>query len=113
MNLSSVLITTKEEFVPSLLEDISHIEYCSVELSENGKIIVVIESEDLDQELRAYRKLEQLANIIDINMIFSYQDLDEELQKIEQNNVLETLNQTQKAENIHYSGDIFQKLSKT
>ncbi len=111
MNLSSVLIVAKEDKIDSLAEAIAQIELCSVELREKDKLIVVIESDDLDSELKAYKKLEALPNLISINMVFSYQDLDEDIQKTINSGAIESIEKNEKAENITYNGSVFQKLS--
>ncbi|MCR2124810.1 chaperone NapD [Campylobacter upsaliensis] len=111
MNLSSVLIVAKEETIDTLAEGIAKIELCSVELREKDKLIVVIESEDLDSELKAYKKLEALPNLISINMIFSYQDLDEDIQKALNSGAIESIEKNEKAENVVYNGSVFQKMS--
>ncbi|NDJ27891.1 oxidoreductase [Campylobacter sp. MIT 12-8780] len=110
MNISSVLIIAKKEHQDKLLKEIKLIKDCSVELNENDKIIVIIESECLDDELKAYKSLEALKNIISINMVFSYQDLDEDIQKAsEGKNLLEKLEKKENAKDIEYYGNIFQK----
>ncbi|MCW1360338.1 chaperone NapD [Campylobacter sp. US33a] len=106
MNLSSVLLRIKQEHQSEILQSIQKIKYCSVEICDQDKIIVVIESESLDDELKAYRQLEQLPKIISINMIFSYQDLDDI--KINDNENIK-LNDENQAENITYYGDIYRK----
>ena len=111
MNLSSVLIVAKEDKIDSLAEAIAQIELCSVELREKDKLIVVIESDDLDSELKAYKKLEALPNLISIYMVFSYQDLDEDIQKAINSGAIESIEKNEKAENITYNGSVFQKLS--
>lgn len=111
MNLSSVLILTKEENQEKLIQDINQVSNCSVEMSENGKIIVVIESENLEDELSSYKKLEKLSNIISISMVFSYQDLDDDIQKAINSGAIETIEKNEKAENIEYYGSIFRRLS--
>ncbi|TNB60760.1 oxidoreductase [Campylobacter helveticus] len=111
MNLSSVLIVAKEDKIDSLAEAIAQIELCSVELREKDKLIVVIESDDLDSELKAYKKLEALPNLISINMVFSYQNLDEDIQKAINSGAIESIEKNEKAENITYNGSVFQKLS--
>ncbi|QBL11350.1 chaperone NapD [Campylobacter helveticus] len=111
MNLSSVLIVAKEDKIDFLAEAIAQIELCSVELREKDKLIVVIESDDLDSELKAYKKLEALPNLISINMVFSYQDLDEDIQKAINSGAIESIEKNEKAENITYNGSVFQKLS--
>ncbi|MBK1964690.1 oxidoreductase [Campylobacter novaezeelandiae] len=111
MNLSSVLILTKEENQEKLIQDINQVPNCSVEMSENGKIIVIIESENLEDELSSYKKLEKLSNIISISMVFSYQDLDDDIQKAINSGAIETIEKNEKAENIEYYGSIFRRLS--
>lgn len=111
MNLSSVLILTKEENQEKLIQDINQVPNCSVEMSENGKIIAIIESENLEDELSSYKKLEKLSNIISISMVFSYQDLDDDIQKAINSGAIETIEKNEKAENIEYYGSIFRRLS--
>ncbi|MBK2000647.1 chaperone NapD [Campylobacter sp. RM10532] len=109
-NLSSVLIMAKEEYVDDLKKAIAKIPFCTVELCEKEKIIVVIESEKLEDELNSYKMLEQLPNIVSINMVFSYQDLDEDMQKAIDSGAIETIEKNEKAENIKYYGSIFNKI---
>ncbi|TKX33204.1 chaperone NapD [Campylobacter aviculae] len=111
MNLSSVLIMAKKEEISHLKEEISKIPFCSVELCENEKIVVVIESQNLEEELNSYKMLEQLPNIISINMVFSYQDLDEDIQKAVDSGAIQTIEKNENAENIKYYGSIFNKFS--
>lgn len=110
MNLSSVLILTKEEKLEKLKEQIQKIPCCSVELAQDEKVIVVIESENLDDELKAYKQLEQLDGVVSINMVFSYQDLDEEREKILKANFeANTFDENLKKDNIEYYGNVFRK----
>lgn len=110
MNLSSVLILTKEEKVEKLKEQIQKTPSCNVELAQGEKIIVVIESENLDDELKAYKQLEQLDGVVSINMVFSYQDLDEEREKILKANFeANAFDDNLKKDNIEYYGNVFRK----
>ncbi|ENQ6653501.1 chaperone NapD [Campylobacter lari] len=110
MNLSSVLILTKEEKLEKLKKQIQQTPCCSVELAQDEKIIVVIESENLDDELKAYKQLEQLDEVVSINMVFSYQDLDEEREKILKANFeANTFDENLKKDNIEYYGNVFRK----
>lgn len=109
-NLSSVLILSKEEYVDELKNAISKIPFCSVELCENEKIIVVIESENLEDELNSYKMLEKLPHIISINMVFSYQDLDEDMQKAINSGAIKTIEKNENAENVRYFGSIYNQI---
>ena len=108
MNMSSVLIIAKETHHKVLRDEIAKIEHCSVELVEGEKLIVLIESENLDDELKAYKALETLKNTSAVSMIFSYQDLDEDIQNIK-GEVPKSLQENTKAEDIEYHGGIVKK----
>ena len=105
MNISSVLIIAKETHHKALREDIAKIEHCSVELVEGEKLIVLIESENLNDELKAYKALEALKNTSAVSMVFSYQDLDEDIKNIK-GEVPKSLQDNIKAEDIKYHASI-------
>lgn len=110
MNLSSVLIVSKKEKIEQIKEKIEKIPFCSVELVQDDKIVVIIESEKLEDELSAYKNLEKLDDIISINMVFSYQDLDEEREKILKANFqADDFNEKLKKDNLEYYGNIYKK----
>ncbi|TXE89366.1 oxidoreductase [Campylobacter volucris] len=110
MNLSSVLIVSKKEKIEKIKEKIEKVSFCSVELVQDDKIIVIIESENLEDELSAYKNLEKLDDIISINMVFSYQDLDEEREKILKANFqADDFNEKLKKDKLEYYGSIYKK----
>ncbi|TQR33006.1 oxidoreductase [Campylobacter sp. MIT 99-7217] len=109
MNISSALVVAKQEDQERVLEAISSIDLCSVELIEDEKIIVLIESESLDEELKAFKALEKIKNTISVSMVFSYQDLDDEIQKAGKVDIEQRLDEKKDAEDIEYYGNIFQK----
>lgn len=110
MNISSVLIVAKSEHHEQIKAEISKIKHCSVELCEEDKIIVLIESESLDDELKAYKALERLEKVISVSMVFSYQDLDEDIKKASAGKDLSSeLHKDKNAKDIEYFGNIFQK----
>ncbi|MBM0637099.1 chaperone NapD [Campylobacter sp. VicNov18] len=110
-NLSSVLILAKEEHMQDLKQAIIKLPLCSVELCEKGKIVVVIESENLEEELNSYKMLEKLPNIISINMVFSYQNLEEDIQKATHSKAMQTIEKNEDAKDIFYYGSIFNRFS--
>lgn len=111
MNLSSVLLIVKEEDQPEFLKNLEKIEGCSVELREKDKIIAVIESDCLENELAIYKAVEVLPKLISMNMVFSYQDLDEDIEKVANSNAIKTIEKNERAEDIKYHGTIFNKFS--
>ncbi|MBX1886426.1 chaperone NapD [Campylobacter peloridis] len=110
MNLSSVLILTTEEKIEKLKEQIQKVPYCTIELVQDEKIIVVIESKNLDDELKAYKQLEQLDGVVSINMVFSYQDLDGEREKILKANLeINSFDEKLNNNDLEYYGNIYRK----
>lgn len=110
MNLSSVLIVSEKEKIEQIKEKIKKVPFCSVELVQDDKIVVIIESKNLEDELSAYKNLEKLDGIISINMVFSYQDLDEEREKILKANFqADDFNEKLKKDNLEYYGNIYKK----
>ena len=73
MNLSSLVITLQPNTdIASISEQIS--KYASIEVSEGDKIVAVVESEDTDGQIKAYRALERIDGIANVAMIYSYED---------------------------------------
>lgn len=110
MNISSVLIRVKQEFKKEAIEYINKVKNCNVELNEDDKIIVLIECESLEDELSSYKQLELTPNLISINMVFSYQDLDEDIQNANESKFLESVQKAQDAKDINYYGSIYKKI---
>ena len=54
---------------------------------------------NLEDELNSYKMLEKLPNIISINMVFSYQDLNDDIQKAINSGAIETIEKNENAEN--------------
>lgn len=73
MNLSSLVITLKPNAdVASISEEIS--KYASIEASQGDKIVAVVESDDTDGQIKAYRALERIEGVAHVAMIYSYED---------------------------------------
>lgn len=73
MNLSSLVITlTPNADVNIISEQISKL--ASIEASEGDKIVAVVESDDTDGQIKAYRALERIEGVAHVAMIYSYED---------------------------------------
>lgn len=87
-NISSVVITLMN---PNLYEEVAtkidKISNCEVAAKENDKIVAIIESADLDEELATFRMLEQLEGVSTVAMIYSYQDLEGDISKANSNDI--------------------------
>lgn len=93
MNLSSVVITlVPNADINELKEQIAN--FASIEAQQDDKIVAIIESEDTDGQVAAFRALERLNGVAHVAMIYSYEDpadaealgarsMDEIMQKVE------------------------------
>lgn len=73
MNISSLVITLKANTdIASISEQIS--KYASIEVKEGDKIVAVVESDDTDGQIKAYRALERIDGVAHVAMIYSYED---------------------------------------
>lgn len=73
MNLSSLVITLAPNAdIASVSEQISKL--ASIEASEGDKIVAVVESDDTDGQVKAYRALERIEGVAHVAMIYSYED---------------------------------------
>lgn len=73
MNLSSLVITLAPNAdIASVSEQISKL--ASIEASEGDKIVAVVESDDTDGQVKAYRALECIEGVAHVAMIYSYED---------------------------------------
>jgi len=113
MNISSLIIKVKEDKFEEVLKTLQNSDYCEVHLFENQKIVVTIEGYTTDDEIKALKKIEQLKGVLSAEMAYAYseQELETERQKIEiADDVPSWLNDnTIKAENIRYKGDLRKK----
>ena len=110
MNVSSLVITTTIEDTARLVEVLNTGDICEYHFHKEGKIVVTIEGDSVDDEIRKMRQLEQLEHVLNVEMIYSYfeDELDEERGKLEiQNNIPDWLNDDNvKAQDIRYKGTL-------
>lgn len=114
-NVSSLVVMCKGEDIQRLWEEIEKIPQTQCHYKdESGKIIVTIESSNVDEEIRTLKKIERLKGVISAQMIYTYHNselevLQENIQR--QDAVPEILkNDNLKAEEIGYSGDVQDKI---
>ena len=112
MNISSVVVITKPEKVKDVVKSLEESGLCEVYLyDEQGRIIVIIEAEETNEEAFKLRQIQLLPNVLSASMVYSYSE--EEWEKAQQyleqlsNEVPDVLNdENVKAENIVYKGHI-------
>ncbi len=112
MNVSSVLVVTNPENVENVKKELEESGLCDVYFSDDkGRIIVVIEGEDVNEETFKLRQIQNIPGVLSANMVFAYSEEEwesaaEYLQKLS-NEVPEILNdENVRAEDIVYKGHI-------
>ncbi len=114
MNISSVVVYTKEENLNNLIDLFQKSDQCDYFLNDDkGRIIVTIEGEGISEEIEKLNLIKSTPNVLDANIMFSYSsdELEAERNKINlQEDVPAWLNEENiKAENIKYKGDLKNK----
>ncbi|OQX76358.1 MAG: nitrate reductase [Bacteroidetes bacterium 4484_276] len=112
MNLSSIVIQTKAEYLDEVLEAVKKSDFCEYHLHDDkGRIIVTIEGKDTDEEIRKLRVIEKIPHVISAEMVFAYSEdeLEQERDKLEKadDNIPKWMNDPDaKAGDIKYGGDL-------
>ncbi len=115
MNISSIVVQTRPEFLNEVLEKLKASPLCDYHFhDEKGRIIITIEGEGIEEEMAKLREIEKIPHIIsaDMQMSYSEEELEAEKEKLEKiGSVPEMLNdETLRAEDIVYNGDLKKKL---
>lgn len=107
MNISSVIVISKEKNNTELIQALKSIEGCDVPLSEGNKLIVSIEAENIDAETVIFRKIENTPGVMSARLVYAYSEneVEQEMKKVEQSSEYpEWLNKDTQAREIPYSG---------
>ena len=117
MNISSIVIQAKPEYVESIIAVCKASDFCDYHFHdvEKGKIIVTIEGNDIDEEMQKMKKIEQIPHVLcaDLMMAYSEDELDAERAKLEQADVVPSVlnDETIALKDIVYRGDLKKKIN--
>ncbi len=110
MNISSIVVKVKDDKFLAVLEALNCSDFCEVHYHEDCKIVVTIEGDSTDEEIKTLKKIEIMVGVLAAEMVYAYSEheLEEERNKIEMSeSVPEWLNDdTIKAHQIKYKGNI-------
>ncbi len=109
MNISSLIVYLKDGADEAAVKaELVKFEGCEIVTSGEGKIVITIESEVLGSEFGSFRAIQNLEGVSDIGMVYSYQDLDDQIDKAEHNDIGEIVRKVDASnpEDIKYSGKI-------
>ncbi len=114
MNISSIVVQTLPKHLEQVVQDLKDCEACDYHLhDEKGRVIITIEGEGVEEELKKLRVIEAIPNVInaDMQMAYSEEELNENI------NVLENADAVPKIlddkdidpKDIVYNGDLKRK----
>jgi nitrate reductase NapD len=115
MNISSIVVQARQEYIEGLVEEFKASPLCDYHLhdTQKGKIILTIEGKDVGEEIEKLVKIQEMPHVMAADMMMTYQEdsLDEEIKNLEaQDPVPAMLNDdTIEARDIVYNGDLKKK----
>jgi len=115
MNVSSIVVQVKPEHIDSVLEVLENADFCEYHFHDKklGKIIVTVEGESVDDEIRNLKIVQSLEHVISAEMMMSYseEELDREIKKLEAQDPVPAIlkDDNIRAEEIVYNGDLRKK----
>jgi nitrate reductase NapD len=115
MNVSSIVIQARSEYIEGLVEEIKSCDFCDYHFHDAsiGKIIVTVEGEGIEQEMANVKQIEDLKHVISAEMMMAYSEdeLDRERENLNGSDIIPEVlkNETLKAEDIIYGGDLKNK----
>ena len=87
MNISSIVVQARSEYIDELVEIFKNCDFCEYHFHDAsiGKIIVTIEGEGVDGEIKNLKKIQRTPHVISADMMMAYSEdeLDQERANLE------------------------------
>jgi len=114
MNISSIVVQTRAEYLGLVVEDLKNCGVCEYHMHDKiGRIIVTIEGKSVSEELEKLKVIESIPHVASANMQMAYsaEELDAHMNVLENApTVPYMLNDDElKVEDIVYNGDLKKK----
>ena len=114
MNISSIVVQTLPKYLDEVIESLKKSEVCDYHMhDEKGRIIITIEGEGVQEELKKLKVIEAIPHVIsaDMQMAYSEEELSSHLEVLENADAVpKVLNDpTVSAANMVYNGDLKKK----
>lgn len=115
MNVSSIVVQVAQKNFDDVMDILQNAEFCDYHFSDKntGKIIVTVEGESVSDEIKNLKIIQSIQYVIAADMMMSYSEdeLDSEIKKLENTDSVPSMlnNDSIKAENIIYNGDLRKK----
>ena len=114
MNISSIVVQTLPKFLDEVVEALKNTPECDYHMhDEKGRIIITIEGEGVEQELKKLRVIEAIPHVItaDMQMAYSEDELDAHMEVIENGDAVPKMLNEEDIDprDIVYNGDLKKK----
>ena len=114
MNISSIIVQTLPKYVDEVVESLKNCDVCDYHMhDEKGRIIITIEGEGVQEELKKLKVIEAIPHVMsaDMQMAYSEDELSSHIEVLENADAVpKVLNdKTIDASNIVYNGDLKKK----
>ncbi|WP_458701262.1 chaperone NapD [Sulfurospirillum sp. 1307] len=116
MNISSIVVQARNEYVEELVEKLKEADFCDYHFHDAsiGKIIVTVEGEGIEEEMKKVKEIESLPHVVSAEMMMSYSEdeLDQERDKLVKTDSVPDIlkDDNVRVEDIVYHGDLKKKL---
>lgn len=114
MNISSIVVQTLPKYIDEVVESLKKCGVCDYHMhDEKGRIIITIEGDGVQEELKKLKVIEVIPHVIsaDMQMAYSEEELSTHIEVLENADAVpRVLNDKNiKPENIVYNGDLKKK----
>ena len=114
MNISSIVVQTLPKYLDSVIENLKKSGVCDYHMhDEKGRVIVTIEGENVEEELKKLKVIEAIPHIssADMQMSYSEEELSRHMQVLENSDAVPKIlnDKDVKVEDIVYHGDVRRK----
>jgi len=114
MNISSIVVQTLPKHLDEVVQSLKECEACDYHMhDEKGRVIITIEGEGVEEELKKLRVIEAIPHVIaaDMQMAYSENELNEHMEVLENADAVPAMlnDDTIDPRNIVYNGDLRKK----
>ena len=80
MNISSLIVYTDNKN-ESVKGEISKLKECEIITDAEDRIVVVVSSESIEDEIRVFKMIEGISGVVSVAMVYSYQEDAQEIER--------------------------------
>ena len=110
MNISSIVVQTMPKFLDEVVEALKNTPECDYHMhDEKGRVIITIEGDGVEEELKKLRVIESIPHVItaDMQMAYSEDELDAHMEVIENGDAVpKMLDDEVPLSEVKYNGDL-------